>query len=470
MWSKKSSPDLKINSLDWKDISLEYGKSLLKIKVPPYCNILKMGYVPAWENPREKIENALSNPIESQPIEDIISSRKNPSEVTLAIAVSDNTRPVPYHGERENGILLPLLKRLEKIGVKAQNVKIIVATGTLYLATSDKWKKEAFGGYIKKRYEIVDHDSTSSDLFYLGDIDGVPVKINRKFFKADIHVITGLVEPHFMAGVSGGRKAICPGLINLETTHLLHGPEFMDNPLATNLVLEGNPCHDFALKVARKVRVDFSVNVTLNGEGKLSGVFAGDLDKAHLEAVKKLRGYCLIPVNHEYDIVLTPGGSVAINHYQAAKAAYGVIPIIKRGGIVILAAHNSSEEPVGKEDYKRVMKVLKEKGPGKFSQFIKSSRWEFLPDQWQVQKWDQFFSKVGAFDNLIYCTTNIEPQELKELPGQSGYDFIRGENASPDEMVQNALFYAVKQTRERIKRNPKMAFVKEGPYAVPLIS
>ena len=210
MWSKKSSPDLKINSLDWKDISLEYGKSLLKIKVPPYCNILKMGYVPAWENPREKIENALSNPIESQPIEDIISSRKNPSEVTLAIAVSDNTRPVPYHGERENGILLPLLKRLEKIGVKAQNVKIIVATGTLYLATSDKWKKEAFGGYIKKRYEIVDHDSTSSDLFYLGDIDGVPVKINRKFFKADIHVITGLVEPHFMAGVSGGRKAICP--------------------------------------------------------------------------------------------------------------------------------------------------------------------------------------------------------------------------------------------------------------------
>ena len=373
MWSKKNNPDLEINSLDWKDISLEYGKDLLQIKVPSYCDILKMGSVPALKNPREKIENTLSDPIESQPLEDIISSHKNPSETSVAIAVSDNTRPVPYHGEREDGVLLPFLKRLEKIGVKTQNIKIIVATGT-HLATSDKWKKEAFGEYIKKRYEIVDHDSTSSDLSYLGDIDGVSVKINRKFFKADIHLITGLVEPHFMAGVSGGRKAICPGLINLETTHLLHGPEFMDNPLATNLVLEGNPCHDFALKVARKVRVDFSVNVTLNGEGKLSGVFAGDLDKAHLEAVKKLRGYCLIPVNHEYDIVLTPGGSVAINHYQAAKAAYGVIPIIKRGGIVILAAHNSSEEPVGKEDYKRVMKVLKEKGPGKFSQFIKSSR------------------------------------------------------------------------------------------------
>ncbi len=469
MWSKKSSPDLKINSLDWKDISLEYGKDLLQIKVPSYCDILKMGSVPALKNPREKIENALSNPIESQPLEDIIASRKNPSEITLAIAVSDNTRPVPYHGERGDGVLLPLLKRLEKIGVKTQNIKIIVATGT-HLATSDKWKKEAFGEYIKKRYEIVDHDSTSSDLSYLGDIHGVSVKINRKFFKADIHVITGLVEPHFMAGVSGGRKAICPGLINLEATHLFHGPEFMDNPLATNLVLEGNPCHDFALKVARKVRIDFSVNVTLNGERKLTGVFAGDLDKTHFEAVKKLKRYCLIPVNHEYDIVLTPGGSVAINHYQAAKAAYGVIPIIKRGGIVIVAVHNSSENPIGKEDYKRAMKVLKEKGPGKFSQFIESSRWEFLPDQWQVQKWDQFFKKVGAFDGLIYCTTNIEPDELKELPGQSGYDFIKGENISPDKMVQNALFYAVGKTKERVKRNPKMALVKEGPYAVPLIS
>ena len=468
MWSKKSNPDLEINTLDWKDISLEYGRNLLKIKVPPYCDTLKMGSVPALKNPREKIENALSNPIESQPLEDIISSRKSSSRTTVTIAVSDNTRPVPYHGEREDGVLLPLLKRLEKIGVKAENIKIIVANGT-HLATSDKWKKEVFGEYIKKKYEIVDHDSTSSDLFYLGDIDGVSVKINRKFFKADIHIITGLVEPHFMAGVSGGRKAICPGLINLETTYLFHGPEFMDNPLATNLVLEANPCHDFALKVARKVRVDFSVNVTLNGEGKLTGVFAGDLDKTHLEAVKKLRGYCLIPVNHEYDIVLTHGGSVAINHYQAAKAAYGVIPIIKRGGIVIVAAHNSSEEPVGKEEYKKVMKILKEKGPDTFTEFIKSDSWQFVPDQWQVQKWDQFFRKVGAFDRLIYCTTNINPEDLKKLPGKSGYDFVEGKNIEIDKMVQNAVFYAIDKIKRRAKE-PKMAFVKEGPYGIPVVN
>ncbi len=453
---------------DWKNVDIEYGRDFLEVKVPAWCDVLKMRPVPALENAREEIEDALSNPIGSRSIEDIVAShKKSPSQLTVAIAVSDNTRPVPYNGEREDGVLLPLLRRLEKAGIKSQNIKIIVGTGT-HLPTSSQWKKEAFGDFITSKYKIIDHNCTSPDLCYLGNIEGIPVKINTEFMEADIHIITGLVEPHFMAGVSGGRKAICPGLVNLETTYLFHGAEFMDDPNATNLVLKDNPCHNFALKVARRARVDFSVNVILNGEMKLAGVFAGDLEKAHLEAVKKVREYSLIPVDHEYNIVLTQGGSVAINHYQAAKAAYGVIPIIKRGGIVILVAHNGDEEPVGKEDYKKVMRVLKEKGPGRFTEFIKSNDWEFTPDQWQVQKWDQFFKKVGAFDRLIYCTTNISPEDLRKLPGKSGYDLLKGKDVKIDQMVQNAVFYAIDEIKQKIKE-PKMAFVREGPYAVPVV-
>lgn len=177
----------------------------------------------------------------------------------------------------------------------------------------------------------------------------------------------------------------------------------------------------------------------------------------------------MISVDHEYDIVLTHGGSVAVNHYQAAKAAYGMMPIIKRGGTVILVANNSNEEPIGKDGYKKVLKVLKEKQPGRFTEFIKSNNWQFVPDQWQVQKWDQFFKKVGTFDNLIYCTTNIDPEELKKLPGKSSYDFVRGKNVKLDEMVQNAIFYAITEIKRKLNRKPQMAFVKEGPYAVPVI-
>jgi nickel-dependent lactate racemase len=465
MSSKKIDPHPQIGTLGWKDVRLEYGKDLLQIKVPPYCDILKMKGSPALENPRQEIENALSSPIESRPLEDIITSRESPSKITVAIAVSDETRPVPYHGEREDGILLPLLKRLERIGIKAQNIRIIVATGT-HLATSSRWKKEAFGEFIKDKYQMVDHNSNSSNLARLGIIDGVEVKINRDFLEADIHIVTGLAEPHFMAGFSAGRKAICPGLVDSDTTYFFHSAEFMDNPNATNLVLKGNPCHDFALKVAHKARVDFSVNVSLNGEGKLTGVFAGDLDKAHCEAVEEVRRYSIIPVNHEYDIVLTQGGRVATNHYQAAKAAYGVIPVIKRGGVVILAAHNSGEEPVGKDDYRKVVQVLKQKGPGRFTELVKNSRWEFIPDQWQVQKWDQFFSKIGAFDRLIYCTTNIPPGDLKELPGKSGYELVGEKSIKADEMVQKAIFYGIRKIEPKIRGKPRMALVKEGPYAV----
>jgi len=460
---------LNINAKNWETIDLEYGKEHLNIKVPPYCDILTMEYIPPLGRPQEKIEQALSNPIGSLPIESIITSlKKHPSKVTVAVAVSDNTRPVPYSGGSEEGILFPLLKRLKKAGIRDENVRIIVGTGT-HTSTSDEWKKEAFGEAITKRYRIKDHSSTSPSLLSIGKIDGVEVKINRKFLEADIRIATGLVEPHFMAGVSGGRKAICPGLINIEATYKFHGVDFMDNPYATNLVLDNNPCHEFALKVARKVGIHFSVNCIINGEGRLIGIFAGDLERSHLEAVKKLKKFSIIPCENEYDIILTQGGKVAVNHYQAAKAAYATVPIIKKEGLVILAAHNADKEPIGKDEYKKVLGVLKEKGPGKFTEFIKSKDWQFVPDQWQVQKWDQFFRKVGNFENLIYCTTNILLEDLKKLPGKSGYEFVKKKDAPPDEMVQNAVFYAVDKMRQKLGHDPKMAFIKEGPYAVPLL-
>jgi len=459
-----------MDTKEWRKVEVEYGRNFLSVKVPPWCDVLEMGYTPALDNPGEHIEDSLSHPIESLPVESIIaSSKKDPSRITVAIAVSDNTRPVPYNADKEEGILLPLLNRLKKAGVKNKNIRIVVGTGT-HIPTSDTWKKEAFGEFIKDNYEIIDHDSTSEDLISIGKIEGIEVKINEVFLQSDIHIVTGLVEPHFMAGVSGGRKAICPGLINIDATYVFHGVEFMDHPNATNLVLEGNPCHRFALEVARRVRVDFNVSVTINGEGKLTGIFTGDLEKSHLEAVKKLKEYVVIPCDNEYDVILTQGGKVAVNHYQAAKAAYGVIPIIKRGGIVILVAHNSDGEPIGKDEYKKVLKVLREKGPGRFTEFIRSKNWKFVPDQWQVQKWDQFFKKIGSFDNLIYCTDNIPPEKLKDLPGKSGYDFIKEDTTKIESMVQNAIVYAIEKIQHQLKRELRMAFVKEGPYAVPLLS
>jgi nickel-dependent lactate racemase len=458
-----------LNRTDWKSVEFEYGDNTLHVRVPSWCETLKMKHLPALVNPKKNIEDSLSNPIGSPPLKELAASLpKSPEKIEVAVTVSDNTRPVPYSSEKDDGILLPLLLELEKAGIKRKNITIIVGTGT-HVETSPAWKKRAFGSLILERYRIVDHDSTSSDLCEIGNIDGVEVRVNQDFCRADLRIVTGLVEPHFMAGFSGGRKAVCPGLVNLETTNLFHGAAFMDHPLATNLILDGNPCHEFSLKVAKRVGVHFSINVILNNDMKSAGIYSGGLETAHLKAVDKVKEYAAVPAQHEYDIILTHGGRVAINHYQAVKSACCTIPIIKKGGTVILAASNEDPEPIGKETYKRGLQLLKEMGVGKYSERIKSDGWQFVPDQWEVQKWDQFFTKIGSFNGLIYCTTGIESKAFEKIPGRSGYNFVSNATPNNREMVQACVDYTVSRAIQNIGK-PTMAFIKEGPYAIPVLS
>jgi lactate racemase len=456
----------------WKPINLEYGDTTLNIEVPAYSEILVMPHSRALTKPGEIITAALEKPIGSPSIGQIVSSpafaSKKVEDLTVAITISDHTRPVPYAADRKDGILMPLLRLLQRSGIRKKNILIIVGTGT-HTATSLEWKKRALGEQIVREYSILDHDCTSATLKSLGEIEGIEVRVNEHFAATDLRIATCLVEPHFMAGFSGGAKAICPGLINIETTKLFHSAEWMDNPEARNLNRRNNPCFSFPREVLKKIGVHFSINCLINKEGELTKIYAGDIEDAHRVAADKVKSISEIVCSHEYEVVLTHGGKVAVNHYQAAKAAYNTIPIIARGGTVILAAHNNDPEPVGKPEYKELLNLLSLKGPGEFTKYIRSPDWEFLPDQWQAQKWDQFFQKVGGFENLIYCTTNIPPDILAELPGIPGYNFLLDTNKSPDpgEIVQQAIIGTVRTKELELNRNPRIAVLLDGPYCVP---
>jgi nickel-dependent lactate racemase len=463
-----------------QSVELEYGEELLTLKVPVGAEVLSMDHTPALSDPASRIEEALHNPVGGKPLAKIIDVMRKPaSDLTAAVTVSDNTRPVPYSCDREDGILMPLLQNLEEAGIAREHITIVIGTGT-HAATSAEWKRKALGGAIAEQYKIVDHDCESKTLRSIGSVEGIEVKVNEHFASADLRIATSLAEPHFMAGVSGGAKAICPGIINIDTTRRFHGAEWMGNPKATNLQLEDNPCYRFPLAVARNLGVHFSVNCLNNKEGKLTHIYAGALEPAHRKAAEVVIRTAGIRCRGEYDIVITHGGKVAVNHYQAAKAAFGTIPIIRKGGIVVLAAHNNDPEPVGKPDYKKVLALLMEKEPGTFSGYITSPQWDFVPDQWQVQKWDQFFQKAGGFENLIYCTTHIPRDVLADLPGRSGYSVLDGdeenrkaagsENTSNAEvMVQAAVDTAVHEMRQRLGREPSIAVLADGPYGVPSI-
>ncbi|MGD0919532.1 MAG: nickel-dependent lactate racemase [Thermodesulfobacteriota bacterium] len=462
-----------IDTKDWKSIPVEFGRDVLEVFVPPDCAELGMKEVPSLPDPKSAIEKAFLNPIGSPTLEEIIRKKgKSPGGLSVAIAVSDVTRPVPYKGE--NGILLPILKRLESSGIPRRNIRIIVATG-MHRPSTHEEKVEMYGKEVVEQFAIVDHDCENNDLLEpIGQTKrGTDVYVNRDFHFSDLKIATGLVESHFMAGVSGGRKSVCPGLVDVKTIQKFHGPLYLEDPHAMNLILEGNPCHEEALEVAETVAVDFMVNVTLNRELSLSQVFTGDLVEAHMRAYEMIKSYAEISLDREFDIVLTHGGYVGRDHYQTAKAGVGALPAVKQGGIIIIAANNQDPlEPIGSPEYKTLIHLLKIQGPDRYLGLLQSPHWQFTKDQWEPEVWGKVIRKVGE-QGLIYCTIEISKEDHCLLPGVCGLDLLKGKRKSPtheraQEMVQNAVFFAVSRFRKK-GIEPTMAFIREGPYAVPIL-
>jgi hypothetical protein len=332
-----------------------------------------------------------------------------------------------------------------------------------------------YGQEILDNYQILDHDC--EDLSLLVSIGktrrGTMVSVNRHFYSADLKIATGLVESHFFAGISGGRKAICPGLVDVKTIERFHGPDYLEDPRATNLVLDGNPCHEEALEVARKVGVDFVINVNLDKDWRLVGVFAGDMVEANLKAFEVIKGYAAIPLKEEYDIVLTHGGYVGQNHYQTAKAGVGALPAVRKNGILIIVASNRDTiDPIGSQEYRGLLHLLKLQGPDGYLNLIKSPWWKFTKDQWEPEVWGQVLRKVGE-EGLIYCSPEIKRKDYCLIPGICGLDYLDEENTGTNlkkaqEMTQNAVLYAISLFRQE-GSEPAMAFIREGPYAVPFV-
>jgi len=462
----------KIKNKSWKKVKVEFTGGPLIISVPPDCVELTMGKAEALKNPAKEIHQALDQPCGGLTLEEIVRGKgKSAGGLKVALTISDITRPVPYQGKA--GILPPLLKKLHGLGIRVENVRIIVGTGT-HRASTKQEKQEMLGKEIVSSYEVLDHDcENESILVSVGRTPtGTEVYLNRLFHEADLKIATGLTESHFMAGASGGRKAVCPGLVNLRTIQKFHSPDFLESPCATNLVFEGNPCHEEALAVAKSVGVDFTVTVTLDKEMRMTGVFAGDLEKVLEMAVEKIKTYVAIPVEEEFDIVLTHGGYVGRNHYQTAKAAVGAVPAVKERGIIIIAADNRDPEPIGGPEYKTLCHLLKLQGPDGYVDILKSPSWKFTKDQWEPEVWGRVLRKVGE-EGMVYCTSDIPEAVFSMLPGASGYDFLTpaGREKSGarkvEEMVQNAVFYSYQAYKEK-GVSPRMAFVCEGPYAVPV--
>jgi nickel-dependent lactate racemase len=457
---------------DWKTIQVDFGDDFLDIKVPDDCEILSMPSMPCLVDSGEAIAHALNQPIGSATISEIIQSKDKPVEaLTVCITVSDITRPAPYKGK--DGLLLPLLGLIEAAGVKRENIVIVIGNGMHRHSTADE-RLFMYGPEVVENYRIVDHDCEDDDSMVLAAQTrrGTQVHLNKIFYESDVKIITGLVESHFMAGASGGRKAVCPALVNTKTIQFFHSVRVLEDPKATNLILDGNPCHEEALEVAQTVGIDFLVNVTLDKRLCMTGVFAGALEAAHLAAFEAMKKSVMIPVARPFDIVLTHAGYVGRNHYQAVKAAVNAMPAVRDNGLIVMLANNVDVEPIGSQEYKTFLHLFKILGPDGYNNVLEHPDWIFTKDQWEPEMWGKPYRKVGM-DGLIYCSPQIPKEHYDIIPGPSGYDVIADDadfesnRQKAAAMLQNSVIYAVNHPRFAGQK-PTIAYIEEGPYAVPM--
>ncbi|GAB4116529.1 MAG: nickel-dependent lactate racemase [Candidatus Caldatribacteriota bacterium] len=453
-------------------IFLPLGEEIVEINLPDNIEILSANQPEVISNPVDTIQKALVNSIASPGLDKIIEQKleRNP-KAKAVVVISDNTRPVPYQGEA--GILWPIIEKLLSHNIPKERILILIATGT-HRPLSEKELRQLLDPRIfTHSIPIKNHDCEDKDnLVYLGETKrGSQVYINRDYVEAEIKILTGLVETHFMAGASGGRKSICPGLIGKESVYIFHGAPMLASFKASDLIIDENPCHQEALEVAKKVGVDYIVNVTLNHDFKLTGVFAGDLEEAHRQAVNYIVKNVAIPIEKKYDILITHAGYVGINHYQAAKAAVVAIPGLKAESKLIMMANNTDVDLIGSKNYRQVLSLFKSIGVKNFVQKILSTEWKFVPDQWQVQMWARLFSKIPQ-ENFIYYSPRISPEDYKIIPGIDGNLFLprdkryKGTLKDIPQLIEKIIDSLIKKFEEKGKKEISIAFLKDGPYGV----
>jgi nickel-dependent lactate racemase len=421
-------------------ITLDYGRTGMDVELPEDRVVGPLAIRPAQPlvDPASAVGAALANPIGTPPLAELARGRKN-----ACILVCDITRPVP------NRLLLPpLLRTLEEQGIARRDILILIATG-LHRPNEGAELVELLGPDIAGNYRVENHNGKElAEHDYLGTTaNGVPVYLDRRYLRADLKITTGLIEPHLMAGFSGGRKVICPGIAALETVKVWHGPRFLEHPRADCGILEGNPVHEENTRIAQMAGCDFIVNVCIDGQRRLLWVGAGDMIRAWQEGVRFVENVVKAPVPAPCEVVVTScaGYPLDTTWYQAVKGLTGALPVVKDGGTIVLAA--SLSEGLGSHEFQERLadsRYLKPWLPG-----------EKAPDFCEMDEWQLvMFAKVARRCRVKVVTDGLPAETLRRC------------QVEPATSVEEAVAEALRDYGP----TARVAVIPKGPYVLPCLA
>lgn len=421
-------------------VKLDYGKLGLIADLPDENLIGVLGLKPSQvlQNPGKAIIESLENPIGTASLRQLAQGKRD-----TCIVICDITRPVP------NRILLPpILSVLETAGIPREEIVILIATGT-HRPNLGSELVELVGSDIASQYRIVNHDCKDRSAHIdLGiSPNGVPVFLDKTYCEADLKITVGLIEPHFMAGYSGGRKLIMPGIAAFETVQNWHCPRFLESPMASNGIVTGNPVHEESLAIARLMPPDLILDVTLDENNKITGIFAGDLEQAWLSGVEFASGFVRAEIAQPADIVVTTcaGYPLDTTFYQAVKGMVGALPAVKHGGTIIIASECS--EGIGSPDFARALLEI-----NNLQDFVAriSIPGVFVPEEWEIEE----LAKAARHAEIIFITDRIPADLLRQC-------FVR-----PAPSIEAG----VKMALQRHGAKATLYAIPHGPYVIPTLS
>ena len=366
-------------------VRLAYGRTGLPIDLPEdRTTVIEPTYVPGIPDETGAVLAALRNPIGASPLRQLVRS-----DQTVAISVCDITRPMP------SATVLPMVLG-ELSHVPLDNIVVLVGAGTHRENTPDELE-QMLGRDVTERFRVINHSAFDAEgLTHAGETpDGIPIWLNRHWLESNVRITTGFVEPHFFAGFSGGPKMVAPGLAGFDTIMRLHNAAMIAHPESTWGVTHGNPIHDAIRQIASQTGVDFSVDVTINRDRRITSVYAGELFEVHKAAREVTRRSAMREVGEPFDVVITTnsGYPLDLNLYQTVKGMSAAATVVRYGGAIICASECSDGIPDHGE-YKEML-TLRD-SPEALLEMV-CAPGHNRHDQWEVQVQAQIQQKASVY-------------------------------------------------------------------------
>jgi len=420
-----------------KHVSIPYGSTHLSVELPETATVIHPHYSSPLADEHTVLQSALHVPIASAALVE----RVRP-QGSVAIVISDITRPTP------NERIVPWL--LETLSfVPRSRIVILNGTGS-HRGNTREELIQMLGQDIVDTVEVVNHDAFDpGTLMHLGATDSdVPVWVNRRYIEADFRIATGFIEPHFFAGFSGGAKGIIPGLAGIQTIQALHNASLIGHPRSTWAVLEGNPVQQGIQECVSKCPPEFMVNVTLDQEKRITGVYAGDYLQAHAAGCADVARSATQAVDEPFDIVITSNGGYPLdqNLYQTVKGMTAAAQIVRKGGAIITVSECRDGLP-DHGNYKTLLQMRN--SPQALLDLINSPSFT-MHDQWQVQK-----QAIVQLEAEVYLHSSL-PDEV-----------VRMAKLTPAANLQQTIDHVLQQFGGS---DARIAILPDGPFTVPYVA